>query len=322
MCDEISLGLAPAVVKEVYAALEASFAREDGLSAMLLVEQDIELARTHVGSRLLLHARYRLARRSELGGALARSDFRRLLRRLMMTRVVNWLDTDHSGNATGGSLRTFRNGPRRHLRRHAADQYRARRLHRARGVCSHSRIVRRDGLASVSRDCRWLLVGFCAVRLRAVQRTVLNRTLGNDILPPLVVTYGLSIVIENVLAADRNRRIARSLKIGSLETASITAGRGACGRLCFRLIVLRRRPMRRRRPCSRSSSTELALAWAFRAVSDDREIASIDGRSRSSRLFGYAAAISFAVIAIAGVFMGVKFTFNPTLGPKLSAVRV
>jgi branched-chain amino acid transport system ATP-binding protein len=43
MCDEISLGLAPAVVKEVYAALEAVCA-QDGLS-VVLVEQDIELAR-------------------------------------------------------------------------------------------------------------------------------------------------------------------------------------------------------------------------------------------------------------------------------------
>ena len=43
MCDEISLGLAPAIVKEVYAALETVCA-QDGLSVML-VEQDIELAR-------------------------------------------------------------------------------------------------------------------------------------------------------------------------------------------------------------------------------------------------------------------------------------
>jgi branched-chain amino acid transport system ATP-binding protein len=44
MCDELSLGLAPAVVKEVYAAL-VRVCREDGL-AVVLVEQDIELART------------------------------------------------------------------------------------------------------------------------------------------------------------------------------------------------------------------------------------------------------------------------------------
>jgi branched-chain amino acid transport system ATP-binding protein len=43
MCDELSLGLAPAVVKEVYAAL-VRVCSEDGL-AVVLVEQDVELAR-------------------------------------------------------------------------------------------------------------------------------------------------------------------------------------------------------------------------------------------------------------------------------------
>jgi branched-chain amino acid transport system ATP-binding protein len=43
MCDEISLGLAPAVVKEVYAALEVVCAGH-GVSA-IVVEQDIALAR-------------------------------------------------------------------------------------------------------------------------------------------------------------------------------------------------------------------------------------------------------------------------------------
>ncbi len=43
MCDEISLGLAPAVVKEVYAALGIICA-DHGVS-VILVEQDIELAR-------------------------------------------------------------------------------------------------------------------------------------------------------------------------------------------------------------------------------------------------------------------------------------
>jgi branched-chain amino acid transport system ATP-binding protein len=43
MCDEISLGLAPAVVKEVYAALGVVTA-DHGVS-VIVVEQDIELAR-------------------------------------------------------------------------------------------------------------------------------------------------------------------------------------------------------------------------------------------------------------------------------------
>jgi branched-chain amino acid transport system permease protein len=144
-----------------------------------------------------------------------------------------------------------------------------------------------------------------------LQRTVLNRTLGSDILPPLVVTYGLSIVIENVLQQTQSGD-PKSLKLGSLETASLPLGGGlAIG--AFPLIML---------------ITAVAVAivleivfnrtrlgMAFRAVSDDREIASIMG-VHDRRLFGYATAISFAVIAIAGVFMGIKFTFSPSLGPN------
>jgi len=43
MCDEVSLGLAPAIVKDVYAALRQACAG-DGVSA-IIVEQDIDLAR-------------------------------------------------------------------------------------------------------------------------------------------------------------------------------------------------------------------------------------------------------------------------------------
>jgi branched-chain amino acid transport system ATP-binding protein len=73
MCDEISLGLAPAVAKDVYAALRA--VRADGL-ATVIVEQDIELARsmsdraycfTH--GRIALHGRSADLTRAQIGAA-------------------------------------------------------------------------------------------------------------------------------------------------------------------------------------------------------------------------------------------------------------
>ena len=144
-----------------------------------------------------------------------------------------------------------------------------------------------------------------------LQRVVLNRTLGSDILPPLVVTYGLSIVVENALQQTTSAD-ARSLKIGALETASFPLGGGlAVG--WFPLIVFVTAVLVAIALEIVFNKTRLGMA--FRAVSDDREIAQLMG-VRDRRLYGYAAAISFAVIAIAGVFMGVKFTFTPTLGPS------
>ena len=63
----------------------------------------------------------------------------------------------------------------------------------------------------------------------ALQRGVLNRTLGESILPPLLVTFGMSIVIQNALleifGADTHR-----LVVGSLETASIALPGGLYAR--------------------------------------------------------------------------------------------
>ena len=58
-----------------------------------------------------------------------------------------------------------------------------------------------------------------------LQRGLLNRTLGDDLLPPLLVTFGLSIIIQNGLlelfTAD-----SRKLNAGAIEIASIQIGGG------------------------------------------------------------------------------------------------
>ena len=54
----------------------------------------------------------------------------------------------------------------------------------------------------------------------ALQRLVLNRTLGDDLLPPFLVTFGLSVIIQNGLlelfTAD-----SRKLQAGAIEVASL-----------------------------------------------------------------------------------------------------
>ena len=144
-----------------------------------------------------------------------------------------------------------------------------------------------------------------------LQLTVINRTVGTAILPPLVVTYGLSIIVQNLLlqvfSAD-----ARSIQIGPLGTASIAIGdRLAIG--WFPLIVLLS-------ALGVAAILEFVfnhtrLGMAFRAVSDDAEIAQLMG-VRDRRLFAYATAISLAVVAVAGTFMGMKSSFAPADGPN------
>src|SRR5205085_1339204 len=57
----------------------------------------------------------------------------------------------------------------------------------------------------------------------ALQRGLLNFTIGDDLLPPLLVTFGLSVIIQNGLlelfTAD-----SRRLQAGAIEVASFRLG--------------------------------------------------------------------------------------------------
>ena len=144
----------------------------------------------------------------------------------------------------------------------------------------------------------------------ALQRGVLNFTLGPDILPPLLVTFGLSIIIQNALleifSAD-----SQKLPAGALQTASLQIVEGlAVG--VFPMIVF---------ACAIAVIAGLqflfyrtALGSAFRATSDDADTARLMGID-NRHIFALAMAISLAVVALAGVFLGMRTSFDPSIGP-------
>ena len=66
----------------------------------------------------------------------------------------------------------------------------------------------------------------------ALQHVVLNRTLGNDILPPLLVTFGLSIVLQNGAAGGLLAPTASAFRAGALETASVDRRAGQPSASC------------------------------------------------------------------------------------------
>ena len=114
-----------------------------------------------------------------------------------------------------------------------------------------------------------------------LQRGVLNRTLGDDILPPLLVTFGISVIIQNVLlqlfGADTRR-----LQVGALETASLVLARRHRHRWYFRCSSSPSRSRSSRR-CS-CCSTARSLGRAFRATSDDADDRDADGRRQPPSL--------------------------------------
>jgi branched-chain amino acid transport system permease protein len=143
-----------------------------------------------------------------------------------------------------------------------------------------------------------------------VQRGVLNRTLGRGLLPPVLVTFGFSIIIQNLLlqifSAD-----SRRLNPGGIETASMALGGGlAVG--WFPLLTFVAAVMI-------LAGLELiigrtSLGRAFRATSDDQETAQLMGIDHR-RLYGVAMALAFAVLAVAGILLGIRTTFTFSSGP-------
>ena len=159
-----------------------------------------------------------------------------------------------------------------------------------------------------------LALGLVAPVMAAVgyglQRLVLNRLLGRGILPAVLVTFGLSIAIQNGLleafSAD-----SRRLNPGGIETASLPLGGGlAVGwfpLLTFAVAVLLLVALQL---LIRGSS----IGRAFRAASDDGATAALMGID-TGRLYALAMALSLGIVAIAGIFLGVRTTFAFSSGP-------
>jgi branched-chain amino acid transport system permease protein len=143
----------------------------------------------------------------------------------------------------------------------------------------------------------------------AVQRGLLNRTLGPDLLPPILVTFGLAVVIQNTLLLQFSSD-TRRLPVGPIETASLSLGPITVGWLPVLtfvvavLLIVGLELLFYRTPIGR----------AFRATSDDPEMARAMGVN-TRHVHALAMALSFAIIAVAGVFLAARSNFDPFSGP-------
>ena len=143
-----------------------------------------------------------------------------------------------------------------------------------------------------------------------LQRFLLNRTLGDDLLPPLLVTFGLSVIIQNGLlelfTAD-----SRRLQAGAIEVATIPVIQGisigTLPLLQFALAVAVIGGMQ-------FVFYRTALGRAFRATSDDQAVAQLMGLD-NRHVFALGMALSLAIVAIAGVLIAVRTNFDPAIGP-------
>ncbi|SMX51185.1 branched-chain amino acid ABC transporter permease [Actibacterium lipolyticum] len=142
----------------------------------------------------------------------------------------------------------------------------------------------------------------------ALQRTVLNRTMGDDLLPPLLVTFGFSVIIQNALQIGYTAD-PQKLKAGAIETASLSIGPITVGVLPLLVFIAAIVVI----GALQWMFYKTALGRAFRATSDLQDIAQLMGLNRA-HVFGLAMGLSLAVTALAGVFLGIRTSFDPAAG--------
>ncbi len=145
----------------------------------------------------------------------------------------------------------------------------------------------------------------------ALQRGLLNRTLGADALPPLLVTFGLSIVAQNGLqemfSAD-----SRRLQAGPMETASFDLAPGLSvgvfPLLVFLVALLVVGGLQ-------AFLYRTDLGRVFRATSDDRDTVRLMGVD-NAHVNGLAMGLALAIAGLAGVLLAVRTNFDPSIGPS------
>jgi branched-chain amino acid transport system permease protein len=155
-----------------------------------------------------------------------------------------------------------------------------------------------------------LVVPIMAAIGYALQRGLLNYTLGDDLLPPLLVTFGLSVIIQNGLlelfTADSRKLQAGAIEIQTFEVMQgVWIGMLPLIQFAVAVAVIAGLQV---------LFYKTALGRAFRATSDDQAVAQLMGLD-TRHVFAMAMALSLAIIAIAGVFLAVRTNFDPAIGP-------
>jgi branched-chain amino acid transport system permease protein len=155
-----------------------------------------------------------------------------------------------------------------------------------------------------------LVIPLMALLGYGLQRLVFNRALGHDILPPLLVSFGLSVFLQNALLQVFSGD-SRRLHAGNLETwhfdlpGGIAVGVLPCLMFAVAVAVIIGLQL---------LLYHTELGRAFRSVSDDQETAQLMGIN-NSHLFGLAMALSLSIVSVAGVFLGIRANFDPSIGP-------
>lgn len=142
-----------------------------------------------------------------------------------------------------------------------------------------------------------------------LQKLILNKVVGDDPLPSLIATFGLSVALQNLMleiwSAD-----TRSLPGGGVEQASVALGPIFVGVLPVIVLV-----------CATLLTGGLDALIRFtrfgrslRAASADVEAAAMTGVS-PKKVYAFATAIAVGILGFAATFQAMRSTIAPADGP-------
>ena len=144
-----------------------------------------------------------------------------------------------------------------------------------------------------------------------LQRGLLNTIVGKGDGPGVIVTFGLSIVIQNALLLAFTAN-SQGLDAGTVENLSIKINdRLAVGWLpliifLMSLVVISALQM---------WIDRTRMGRGFRAISDDTDTARLMGIN-TKHVWAIAMGVALGIVAIGGVMMGIRTTFDPLLGTQ------
>jgi len=145
-----------------------------------------------------------------------------------------------------------------------------------------------------------------------LQLTVLERSLKAGILTPLLATFGLSIVIQNLLLLAFSPDV-RSLgaSAGSVTTSSWRVAGGltvsTLGIVVVAVAVLVFGALQ-------IFLSRTRAGWIMRATAEDADAAELVGID-SRGVYAWSTALAVAIAALGGLFLGIRSVFDPVSGP-------
>jgi branched-chain amino acid transport system permease protein len=143
-----------------------------------------------------------------------------------------------------------------------------------------------------------------------IQSYLLNRVLGRDMEPPLIMAFGLSIILQNSLLlffTPDARSLISDLSIKSIPVTdylSIPVIYLLDFLISLGIILLLHQFFQK-----------TYMGRAIRAASDDEDAAQLMGIN-TRKIYAYAMGIAMTTAAVAGVLVGMTFTFYPHTGPQ------